>query len=122
MAYSFDARYKFSKSLSVLGNFSHVSDLDNNLLYREVFTEILYKYKRKWQLTTGIQFLNYNQEIYEQKSEVPLVETVVPYFDFLYKFSSKKALRTEFQYMSTQQDFGSWLFGLMEYSLSLIHI
>ncbi|MBK6565740.1 MAG: hypothetical protein IPL63_04940 [Saprospiraceae bacterium] len=118
MAYSFDARYKFSKSLSVLGNFSHVSDLDNNLLYREVFTEILYKYKRKWQLTTGIQFLNYNQEIYEQKSEVPLVETVVPYFDFLYKFSSKKALRTEFQYMSTQQDFGSWLFGLMEYSMA----
>lgn len=118
LAFSLDARYKITKSLSVLGNFSHVTTLDNQLLYKELFTEILYKYKRKWQLTTGIQFVNYNQEVYEQKPEVPIVETVVPYIDFLYKFSPKKALRTEFQYMDTKQDFGSWLFGLMEFSLA----
>jgi hypothetical protein len=118
MAYSFDVRYKFNKNLSFLANFSDVTTLDNQLLYRELFTEILYKYKRKWQLTTGIQFLNYNQEVYEQKPEVPIVRTIVPYFDFLYKFSPKKALRTEFQYMKTEQDFGSWLFGLAEFSMA----
>lgn len=118
MAYSLDVRYKFNKSLSFLANFSDVTTLDNDLLYRELFTEILYKYKRKWQLTTGIQFLNYNQEVYEQKPEVPIVRTVVPYFDFLYKFNPKKALRLEFQYMETKQDFGSWLFGLAEFSIA----
>jgi hypothetical protein len=52
------------------------------------------------------------------KSEVPLVKTVVPYLDFLYKFTPTQALRTEFQYMSTKQDFGSWLFGLSEFSIA----
>lgn len=118
MAYSLDVRYKLSKSLSVLANFSNVTTLDDQLLYRELFTEVIYKYKRKYQLTTGIQFLNYNQEVFEQKPKVPIVETVVPYFDFLYKFSAKKALRTEFQLMITEQDFGSWVFGLMEYSIA----
>ena len=27
-------------------------------------------------------------------------------------------MRTEFQYMSTKQDFGSWMFGLMEFSMA----
>ena len=47
-----------------------------------------------------------------------MVETITPYADFLYKFDRKKALRTEVQYMNTQQDFGSWLFGLMEYTIA----
>lgn len=118
MAYSLDARYKISKSLSVLGNFSYVTTLDNQLLYRELFTEFIYKYKRKYQITAGVQFLNYNQEVFEQKPKVPIVKTVVPYFDILYKFSPKKALRTEFQLMMTEEDFGSWVFGLMEFSIA----
>ncbi len=118
MAYSVDARYSFSKKWNMLVNFSHVSTLEGNLLYRELFTELQYKYLRKWQINGGLQLLTYNQEVYEQKPEVPLVQTVVPYIDVLYRFTSKKSLRTEFQYMSTQQDFGSWIFGLMEYGVA----
>ncbi len=118
IAYAFDARYQFSKALSVNVNYSDIHTLDGQRLFGEIFTELQYKYKRKWQLTAGIQRLQYNQEIYEMKSEVPLVNTLVPYFDFLYRFTSKKALRTEFQYMSTKQDFGSWMFGLMEFSMA----
>src|SRR5690606_22191501 len=84
LAASLDVRYKVSKSLSVLANFSNVTTLDNDLLYRELFTEFLYKYKRKWQVTTGVQLVNYNQKVYEQKADVPLVRTFVPYVDFLY--------------------------------------
>lgn len=118
MAYSVDARYKFSKAVSASINVSNVAMLDNSLLYRELFTEVMYKYQRKWQVTSGIQLVSYNQEVFEQKPEVPLVNTFVPYVDFLYKFTPKKALRAEFQYMRTQQDFGSWLFGLAEYSIA----
>lgn len=118
MAYVIDAKYKFSKSLSAGINYSDITTLDGQRLFREMYTEIIYKQKRKWQLTTGVQLLTYNQEVYEMKAEVPLVHTIVPYFDFLYKFSPKKALRTEFQYMNTKQDFGGWLFGLAEYSVA----
>ena len=59
-----------------------------------------------------------NQEIFETKPGVPMVNTVIPFADFLYKIDRKKSLRFELQYMNTKQDFGSWLFGLVEYSVA----
>ncbi|MBL0024799.1 MAG: hypothetical protein IPO98_07160 [Saprospiraceae bacterium] len=118
MAYAADIRYKFSKSLSAALNYSDIRTIEGNALFHEIYTEIIYKYKRKWQLTSGLQLLSYNQEVYEMKSEVPLVKTIVPYLDLLYRFSSNRSLRTEFQYMDTKQDFGSWIFGLTEYSIA----
>jgi hypothetical protein len=118
MAYAADIRYKFSKSLSAAVNVSDIRTIEGDRLFQELYTELVYKYKRKWQIISGIQLLTYNQEVYEMKSEVPLVKTIVPYVDFLYKFTPTKSLRTEFQYMKTDQDFGSWLFGLAEYSVA----
>jgi hypothetical protein len=118
MAYTLDAKYKFNKSLSIGANFSDVAMLDGTPLFRELFTEVLYKFKRKWQLTSGLQLVNYNQKVYEGKADAPTVRTIVPYADFLYRFSNKKSLRTEFQYMHTKQDFGSWIFGLLEYTMA----
>ena len=118
MAYALDVRYKFSKALSLGVNYSDITTLEGDRLFQELFTELIYKYKRKWQLTTGIQFLTYNQELYEMKSEVPLVKTITPYVDFQYRFTTTKALRAEFQYMQTKQDYGSWLFGLAEFSIA----
>lgn len=125
-AYQADVRYRWSKSLTTLANFSYITNLDGLKLFQEFFTEIAYKYNRKWQVKGGIQFLNYNQEIYEGKPEVPIVETVVPYVDFLYKLSRKKSIRTEIQYMKIgddekagfKQDFGDWLFAQVEFSMA----
>ncbi|MEM9546587.1 MAG: DUF6029 family protein [Bacteroidota bacterium] len=119
-AFQADIRYRFNKKLSFLANFSNITDLrdEKTLLYREILGEIVYKYKRDWQLTGGLQLQKYNQEIYEVKPEVPIVSTVTPYIDFLYKFSRKKSLRIESQYMSTQEDFGSWFFALAEYGIA----
>lgn len=118
LAYQVDARYRFNKKVSALVNYSNITELDGNLLYREVLGEVVYKYKRKWQLTGGLQLQKYNQELYEVKPEVPLVSTVTPYLDFLYKFSRKKSLRFETQYMSTKEDFGSWFFALAEFGIA----
>ena len=38
--------------------------------------------------------------------------------EIIYKFNSKKSLRTELQYMSTKQDYGSWVFGLLEFNIA----
>lgn len=119
-AFQADVRYRVNKKLSFLANFSNITDLreEKTLLYREILGEVVYKYKRQWQLTGGLQMQKYNQRIYEVKPEVPLVSTVTPYLDFLYKFSRKKSIRFETQYMSTKEDFGSWFFALAEYGMA----
>ena len=83
-AFQADVRYRWSKKLTTAANLSFVETLDGVKLFQEIYTEVLYKYKRKWQLKGGVQLLQYNQEIYESKTGVPLVETVTPYVDFLY--------------------------------------
>ena len=126
LAFQADIRYSPIKKLSFNANFSNVTDLDDELLFRELYTEVQYKYKRKWQILGGVQYLQYNQEVYEFKPDVPLVETVTPYVDFLYKFTRKKALRFEFQYMligddkkaGTKQDYGDWVFALAEFTIA----
>jgi hypothetical protein len=125
-AYQFDVKYRWNKSLYTNANFSYITDLDGKKLFQEIFTEVYYKYQRKWTIKGGLQMVQYNQEVYEVKPEVPLVETVVPYVDFLYKFTRKKSLRIEAQYMrigddekaGTKQDYGDWLFALAEFSIA----
>ncbi len=118
IAYQFDLSYKFNRKLSANVNYSNIKTLDGTTLYREYFTEWVYKQKRKWQLSGGLQIQNYNQEVYEVKPEVPLVKTITPFAEFLYRFTRKKSLRIETQYMNTDQDFGSWFFAQLELGLA----
>lgn len=126
MALQADIRYSPSKTVSLNANISNITTLDNDLLYQELYTEISYKYKRKWTLLGGVQFQNYNQAVFEEKPGVPMVETVIPYVDFLYKIDRKKAFRVEAQAMlvgqdekaGLKQDYGDWLFGLFEYTMA----
>ncbi|MDG1716549.1 MAG: DUF6029 family protein [Saprospiraceae bacterium] len=117
-AYQVDVSYKFNKSWSTNLNYSNIQKLDGTQLYDEKLIEVTYKQKRKWQLTGGLQLQEYNQDIYESKPGVPMLNTVTPYLDFLYKISRKKSIRFESQYMITDQDFGSWAYGLLEVGLA----
>jgi hypothetical protein len=116
-AFQVDVRYAINKNLGILINFSNITDLSSNLLYREIYSEASIKKPRKWTLLGGIQFQWYDQELYQGKTGVPMVKAITPYLEYLYKFGRKKSLRTELQYMHTKQDFGSWLFGLVEFGL-----
>jgi len=127
LAVQVDLKYRVKKNFNVNINFSNITDLSGDLqLYRELYLESIYKIKRTWRITSGVQFLTYNQEIYEVKPEVPLVNTVVPYFDILYKIDRKKSVRFEGQYMfigddekkGLKQDYGDWVFGLLEYNIA----
>ncbi len=125
MAFQADVRYAPSRKLSFNVNYSHIDDLDQVKLYRELYTEVQYKHKRLWTFTGGVQVQNYNQERFEFKPQVPIVETFIPYFDFLYKLDRSHNIRFEGQYMATgddvkagaKQDYGDWVFGLVEVSL-----
>lgn len=148
-SYQLDARYKLNKKWAFNLNYSYIAtlnpdfstgrsflfgsgDVADDLLYQELYTEVSYKYKRKWSVLAGVQFQVYNQELYEVKPDAPHVETITPYVDVLYKFSRKKALRVELQYMKVGkdeaasikagenlgQDYGDWLFGLAEFTMA----
>ncbi len=123
-AFQVDASYALNRKLTLSANFSNITNLDGDKLYRELFTEVYYKYKRKWTLTTGVQLQDYNLEVYFGKPEAAPAKTITPYFDFMYKFNPKTSIRFESQYMSMSEDhgiksdYGSWVFGLVEFTLA----
>jgi len=113
-----EIRYRHDKKLSVLGNYARITDLNDLLLYREYFLQFQYKQKRKWLLIAGIQGVNYNQEVFEVKPNAPLVKTITPFAELLYRFTNKRSIKTELQFLKTDEDLGSWLFGLVEVGLA----
>lgn len=117
-AFLIDLNYSPSRTWRFHANASTIDDLNDTRLYQELYTTITYRYERKWTLTGGLQLQQYNQERYEGKPNVPLLATVTPFAEFQYKVDRKKSWRAELQYMKTEQDFGSWLFGLLEFSLA----
>lgn len=123
-AFQVDIRYSPKRKISYNVNFSNITNLDGDLLYREVFTEFYLK-KKKWKLTTGVQFQQYNQEVFEFKPGVPNVEALTPYVDFLYRINRKKSIRFEAQYMNVGEDdqgklhdYGNWAFALVEFGIA----
>jgi len=118
LAFQGDITYAVSRKLRFNFNISYINNLENELLYREYYFETFYKYKRKWTLSGGLQIQNYNQEVYEVKPQVPIVKTVTPFAEFLYKFDRKKSIRVETQVMLTDQDFGNWVYGLVEFNIA----
>ncbi len=117
-AFLIDLNYSPSRTWRFHANASTIDDLNDIRLYQELYTTVTYRYERKWTLTGGLQLQQYNQERYEGKPNVPLLATVTPFAEFQYKVDRKKSWRAELQYMRTEQDFGSWLFGLLEFSLA----
>ncbi|MFN0035204.1 MAG: DUF6029 family protein [Saprospiraceae bacterium] len=118
-ALQLDVRYKINKKLSASINFSDIQFLDGTELYREVTPEFTWKQKRKWQFIGGLQILKYNINIYQGKGEVyEYVDALTPYAEFLYKFSPRRSLRVEAQYLATDEEFGSWVNGLVEVGLA----
>jgi len=119
LAFQGDIRFSPKKRLTFNLFGSYIDDLEGTKLFRELHLNARFRKPKKYSMVTGVQWLQYNQGIYEnQNLNAPVVEAIVPYVDFLYKFDKKKSLRTELQYMHTEQDFGSWIFALAEFSVA----
>lgn len=115
-AIQLDLRYKINKKLSASLNISEIQFLDGTELYREITPEFTWKQKRKWQFIGGLQVLKYNILVYQGKDSY--VDALTPYAELLYKFTPRRSLRVEAQYLSTKDEFGSWVNGLVEVGLA----
>lgn len=104
--------------LDITLNYTHINTLGNTKLYREVFAEVEYRGLDKWIFMGGAQYLNYNQDLYQIRPGVPMVEAITPFVEATYRFNDKKSIRAEVEYMHTEQDYGSWVFALVEYTIA----
>jgi hypothetical protein len=118
MGWQFDIVYTPVKGYNIQLNYSDIRTLNNLLLYREVYGEFEMRTSKKWKLMLGAQTTTYNQEFFEVKPGVKNVVTITPFTEFVYKFDRKKSIRAEIQYMDTEGDFGSWLYGLVEFNMA----
>lgn len=105
-------------NLDITLNYSMMNTLTDVKLYREVYADFEYRGFEKWILNGGVQYLNYNQELYQVRPGVPMVEAVTPFVEATYRFTEKKSLRAEVEYMACEQDYGSWVFALLEYTIA----
>jgi Family of unknown function (DUF6029) len=117
-AVQLDIKTAPSEHLNIDANVAVINNLNNELLYRELYVSALYKPSEAQQWTFGVQFQQYNQQVYEVKPNAPVVKTVTPFVEYYTRLGEKRALRIETQFLSTEQDKGSLAFALIEYSVA----
>ena len=99
--------------------YTAINDLNNSKLYRELYGEGYYQGLPSWIFQGGVQYLEYNLALYQVKPLAqPMLYAVTPFAEITYRLNEKKSIRAEFQYMNTKQDYGSWLFALLEYDVA----
>lgn len=112
LLYSPNFNYDFNVS------YTHINTLDKVKLYRELWLSANIRSIEKWQIDLGLQYLEYNQEFYQVKPGAGILKAITPFTELVYRIDNKQALKFQGQYMSTKQDYGSWIFGALEYSFA----
>lgn len=103
---------------NITASYTHINSLEDVKLYREAFIEADYRGFDKFLLHAGVQYMEYNQEIYQTKPLVPLLVAITPFVEATYLITDKTSIRAEVEYQQTEQDFGSWIFGLVELNIA----
>lgn len=117
MAYKGDLFLAPNDDFNATFNYTSINTLDDEKLYREIFADAEYRGLKKWVLSAGVQYMEYNLQVYRQEP-LPLMFSFTPFFEITYKINDQHSIRTEWEYQDTKQDMGSWLFGLIEYNIS----
>ena len=104
--------------LEMTFNYTHINTLEDVKLYREVYGEAVYRGIDRMIINGGVQYMEYNQELYQVKPLVPIIKAITPFLELTYRFTSKKSLRVDLQYQHMEQDFGSWAYALIEYNIA----
>ncbi|MES2704622.1 MAG: DUF6029 family protein [Bacteroidota bacterium] len=97
--------------------YSQSNTLDDRKLYREAYAEGIYQGMDKWIFEGGIQYLEYNIALYQNRPS-PMQFAITPFAEVTYRIDEKRSIRTEFQYMHAKYDYGSWAFALIEYNIA----
>ncbi|MCF8253058.1 MAG: DUF6029 family protein [Bacteroidia bacterium] len=118
-------QFNFNTSISTpLGSFEGKTvnpinfEADTNRYFREYYFEAQHKFTKKFKILLGYQIINYNQRLFEAKPSVPYVIAHTYFGEATYKIRPTKSLRIESQYLSTKEDLGSFVNGLIEFNMA----
>lgn len=87
-----------------------------DLLYQDVGIEFSHRFDKRWKLILAYNFITYNMDVLQ--GHVGMMAGHLVSSDLTCKITPKHALRLELQHLYTKQDKGSWLYGMLEYSIS----
>jgi hypothetical protein len=118
LAYQGEVYISPKKGLTFTANVCNITSLENQLLYREIYLDFQWKISRKMGLTAGTQLLDYNIEVYQFKPGQGILTAITPFVDLSYKLSAKKSMEVQLMYQENDKDFGSWLYGAIEFNIA----
>lgn len=120
LTYSLDVTLTPKDAHAVNLNYAEVRDFDNELLFREAYGDWEWRINKKFRLELGFQYLIYNQLFYEGESYngKSSIIAYTPFAELVWKLNRKHALRFEVQQQTNDGDYGSWIYGLVEYSIA----
>lgn len=85
------------------------------LFYSDINLSIKKKLSGKWTTNYLLQHIFYNKSVVEGGNYAN-IKSSIAVVDILYKYVSKKSIRTELQHLFTKQDKGNWIGILQEWS------
>jgi len=86
------------------------------LLYQDFGFDVTKKLNKKFKLALSYNYLDYNLLILQGHGEMVHLNHVTS--ELTYRINDKHALRGELHGLFTKEDMGSWVYGLLEYSIS----
>ena len=122
-AYQAEVGYNFKRKSKLGGkygmnmklNFSHVR-WKGETFYQDIDVQLSRKLSSSVKLALMYMNQRYNQTVVEGHGG--MIRSNIFIADAKFQLSKKTALRTELQYLSTRDDEGDWLYGLVEFSLA----
>ncbi len=89
-----------------------------NLLYQDFGIDFSHRFNNKsWKLDLAYNFITYNLTILQGHAS-PLFRGHNVMGKVTYKINNKHALKLEIDHLYAKEDDGSWLYGLLEYSIA----
>lgn len=101
-----------------LGYESDFFKFSEHVFYRDLTVEIDKKFNRKWKGIFKYMYQSYDIATIEGHPGEPIINSHIGIADVTYKFTPRKALRTEVQGLWTKEDMGNWTAILLEYTIS----
>jgi hypothetical protein len=125
---SFHAELNYSpnKKNTFSADYTIVLDDVKGKIYNEVFFDYYKKFSNDFKALVGVSAKYYDKKAYENDlseyntgvQEDSIVYAYTPFAEVSYKLSKNTSLRAEFQYMFCKQDYGDFLFALLELNIA----
>lgn len=98
------------------GYTSDFTKIGDELYFRDFNIEINKKVSKNFKIMLTYMHEDYNKDQIQGLSDYGIIKAEIGVLDWTYKFSNKKAIRSETEFLYTEQDNGSWIMQLFEYT------